>query len=496
MRELTERVQRHIERHGFMRAGDRVSVAVSGGADSVALLRMLLELREDLGIVLSVVHFNHQIRGAEADADQKFVEDLARENKLELHMGSADTPTVAAAKHNTLEATARALRYGFFRQLIAERTVNRIATAHTQDDQAETVLLRLMRGAGTRGMAGIYPRVVVGAGVGGKGVGGTLGKATAEAGCGEIVRPLRKIRRAELQSYLRGHGQSWREDSSNLDLKHTRNRVRKLLLPLLEKEFNPAIVERLSEMAEIARAEEDYWDAELNSKLGSENIGGAPESKGVFASELLTRPLAVRRRLAMGMAKRLGLSLEFQQVEQILRLAEAPSAGKQEVLLNEEWKVVREANRLHFEATRAAPKQPRNYEYALAVPGELQVNETGTRFRTSVVIAKRVRSSDTEKESQLLKKASLAAPLTVRNWRPGDRFWPAHSKAPKKVKELLQKQKIPVSSRQVWPVVVSGAELVWVRGFPVPAKLAAEQNEVEAVLIEEITLRQEKHRGE
>jgi len=98
-----------------MRAGDRVSVAVSGGADSVALLRMLLELREDLGIVLSVVHFNHQIRGAEADADQKFVEDLARENKLELHMGSADTPTVAAAKHNTLEATARALRYGFFR---------------------------------------------------------------------------------------------------------------------------------------------------------------------------------------------------------------------------------------------------------------------------------------------------------------------------------------------------------------------------------------------
>jgi len=166
------------------------------------------------------------------------------------------------------------------------------------------------------------------------------------------------------------------------------------------------------------------------------------------------------------------------------------------VLLNDEWKVVREANRLHFEATRAAPKQPRNYEYALAVPGELQVNETGTRFRTSVVIAKRARSSDTEKESQLLKKASLAAPLTVRNWRPGDRFWPAHSKAPKKVKELLQKLKIPVSSRQVWPVVVSGAELVWVRGFPVPAKLAAEQNEVEAVLIEEVTLRQEKHRGE
>jgi len=231
-----------------------------------------------------------------------------------------------------------------------------------------------------------------------------------------------------------------------------------------------------------------YWRSEELIKRLETRTGSVMGADGSL--------FAVRRRLAMGMAKRLGMSLEFQQVEQILRLAEAPSAGKKEVLLNEKWKVVREANRLHFEATRAAAKQPRNYEYTLAVPGELQVNETGTRFRTSVVIAKRVRSTDTEKESQLLKKASLAAPLTVRNWRPGDRFWPAHSKAPKKVKELLQKLKIPVSSRQVWPVVVSGAELVWVRGFPVPAKLAAEQNEVEAVLIEEITLPQEKHRGE
>jgi tRNA(Ile)-lysidine synthase len=196
----------------------------------------------------------------------------------------------------------------------------------------------------------------------------------------------------------------------------------------------------------------------------------------------------------MGVAERLGLSLEFHQVEQILHLAGAPSAGKKEVLLHDGWKVVREAKELHFETKAADPKQRNDYEYSLAVPGELQVEETGTKFRTSVV--KSARSNGTKGEAQLLKKGCLAAQLTVRNWRPGDHFWPAHSKGPKKVKELLQEQKISAASRQVWPVVVSGTELVWVRGFPVPANLAAEQNEAEAVLIEEISLRQEPYRGE
>src|SRR5207248_1258794 len=157
---------------------------------------------------------------------------------LELHASAADVPGHAASEHLSLEAAGRKLRFEYFRRLMQRRVVDKVATAHTLDDQAETVLLRLIRGAGTRGLAGIYPRVTV--------------QEHGRQVCGEIVRPLLETRRLELREYLKQLKQSWREDASNLDLKHGRNRVRQVLLPLLEHEFNPEASERLSELAEIA----------------------------------------------------------------------------------------------------------------------------------------------------------------------------------------------------------------------------------------------------
>ncbi len=147
--------------HGLLRSGDRVAVAVSGGADSVALLRLLLEARGELGIVLSVAHFNHKIRGPEADVDESFVRALAEKYDLAFHAASADTPQFAREHHLGLEAAARQLRHEFFGVLIRQNKADKVATAHTLDDQAETVLLRLMRGAGTKGLAGIYPEIKV-----------------------------------------------------------------------------------------------------------------------------------------------------------------------------------------------------------------------------------------------------------------------------------------------------------------------------------------------
>src|SRR5580700_8902619 len=158
---LPQSVAAYIRKHVLLKPGDRVGAAVSGGADSVALLRLLLELRRQLGIVLSVVHLNHKLRGAESDVDQAFVSDLAQRHQLELHCESADAAAYAAEKHLSLETAAREVRYAFFRRLLQQDCVNLIATAHTVDDQAETVLLKLVRGAGTRGLAGIYPRLSV-----------------------------------------------------------------------------------------------------------------------------------------------------------------------------------------------------------------------------------------------------------------------------------------------------------------------------------------------
>src|SRR6266852_4241906 len=141
----------------MLRPGDRLAVAASGGADSVALLRVLLELRQDLGIVLSVAHFHHQIRGPEADTDEQYVKDLTSKFALEIHSGSADVPAYAREQKVSLETAARNLRHRWFAELVRQGKVDKIATAHTLDDQAETVLMRILRGAGARGLAGIAP---------------------------------------------------------------------------------------------------------------------------------------------------------------------------------------------------------------------------------------------------------------------------------------------------------------------------------------------------
>jgi len=180
-----------IETGGLLRAGDRVGVAVSGGADSVALLLLLVELRKQLGVVLSVVHFNHKLRGKHSEGDEEFAARLAAKHKLAFHVGRADIGAEARRQKANLEDTARRGRYEFFERLAKEGVVDKVAVAHTADDQAETVLAHILRGTGLAGLGGIHPRV------------------------GHVVRPLLGVRRGELRTYLKSKKQSWREDASN-----------------------------------------------------------------------------------------------------------------------------------------------------------------------------------------------------------------------------------------------------------------------------------------
>jgi len=589
--ELAERLLIHNRREELIQAGNQVGVAVSGGIDSVALLRLLIELRLELGIVLSVVHFNHKLRGAESEADQEFVEGLAREHGLEFYTASGDVAELAAEEHSGVEAAARELRYGFFGELlgaglgdagtsgakaqekeridrsagsaappksipqglkpgqeestlrgaeaplfhgtaeadpfpnpepsaaeaapfqshIQKNMLDKIATGHTLDDQAETVLMRLIRGTGTRGLGGIYPRLVV--------------EHEDGEGHGEIVRPLLGIRRRELEQYLADLKQPWREDSSNADSKFTRNRVRKLVLPLLEREFNPAVVESFAELAEIARDEEDYWENEISGWLGTVVQWSEPEwlrtLPGFGASQsslvqigsrqpepdpellarieespellmngslsrpwLLTEPKAVQRRVMKAIGEHAGIPLEFKHVEEILRFAAEDGPTGKELSLPLGWKVVREPEALVFVTPDLRRGDPvLDYEYPLPVPGRALVPELGGVIE-ALRVAPETQTAEYNPE-QLLRADLLPERLTVRNWRPGDRFWPAHTKSPKKVKELLQERHIAKAARKLWPVVTSTDELVWMRGFPVPARLQAKAGQ-EGVLIREM----------
>jgi tRNA(Ile)-lysidine synthase len=445
---LAQMVLGYVRKHELLRAGDRVGAAVSGGADSVGLLRILLELRSELGIVLFVVHLNHKLRGEESDADEGFVRELAAAHGVEIVCQNRDVGAYAAGKKLSLETAARAVRYEFFREALGD--LDRVATAHTLDDQAETVLMKLARGAGTRGLAGIYPEVSI-----------QHSALSAQHSAKAIVRPLLGVRRERLIEYLTEIGQSWREDSSNRDLRHTRNRVRHGILPRLEENVNPAVREALAEAAEIARGEEEYWAREVTRLLPQ--VWERTESGGSLNWDRMAEVgLAVRRRLLRAAGKALGLNLEFRHVEELLRLAEEGERAS----LGAGWVVVRKQGELRFEVVSDGPS---DYRYELSVPGEVRVSEAGV-----TVQALRVESGgEGYNPEHLLEGKHAHENLVVRNWRAGERFWPAHTKEPKKIKELLQDRHVTGDEKRLWPVVASGDEVVWVRGLGVRRDLLA-----------------------
>ena len=479
MHDLARRLLKTIRKQDLLRAGDRVAAAVSGGADSVALLLLLEELQAELGIVLSVAHVNHQLRGAESDDDERFVANLAARLQLNLDAVTAPIETRASKAageqaKSGIEAAARNLRYGFFRELAENRRVTKIATAHTLDDQAETVLLRIFRGTGIRGLAGIHPKMSLAnwspkrsspkasnpktGGTGALACAGkkSAGKFSAEVGV-EVIRPLLTFRRSDLRDYLRASNETWREDSSNEDPKFLRNRIRQRLLPLIAEEFGDAALLHMAELAEIARAEEEHGAEELNS---TESSGTSLDAK-----KLLSLPLAIRRRLARAWleANAPEASISFALIEEILQLAH-DDAGRKLELPGEVSRDIRRG-RAEIVIEAAASTRAKQYEYTLPVPGAVDVPEIGARFVARIVETASLAEGHA---AALLDPVEVGEKLTIRNWRPGDRFWPAHTVREKKVKDLLADLHATGAKKKLWPVAVDAQErIVWMRGFAV-----------------------------
>jgi tRNA(Ile)-lysidine synthase len=299
---------------GLLRAGERVCVAVSGGADSVALLLGLVEANAEsaqnktpLGVVLRAAHVHHGLRGAEADGDEAFVREVCERLGVPLTVFRVDTAARQAAEGEGVEEAARELRYEALRGLMASGAVDVVATAHTLDDQAETVVMKMLRGAWTEGLGGISPEVQ-GSGSRAQGPG---------SGVGRIVRPLLGVRRVEVEAFLRERGQWWREDATNRDVSLTRNRVRHVLMPML-REFNPGVDALLARTAEVAREEEAYWQAEVARVLPQVLLPGKPVRGGGRAvstavgevgyameiERLRALPAALRRRIVRAAARR------------------------------------------------------------------------------------------------------------------------------------------------------------------------------------------------
>ncbi len=485
-RPLSHTVLAALRGSGKLHAGDRLGVAVSGGADSVALLRLLLEIREPLGVLLVVLHFNHSIRGAESDADETFVRKLAAAHELPVIAGGEDVP-LAARRHGwNLEDAARRLRYEFFERQAGEGKVAGVAVAHTADDQAETVLAHLIRGTGLTGLGGIFPEN------------------------GVVIRPLLEVRRQALREYLAGIGQDWREDSSNQDTSRLRARIRRNLLPTLEQQFQHTVVEQLCRLSSLARMEEEFWDGLVSSVYESLTVRGSQRDISISIGDLLdplrlrqthdrelNAPDALSRRLVRRMYEELGGSgrqLTAQHVEQVLRLATSSTSGAETQLPGA--CVEREFNRLRFSRSNASAVREggkmapgrRSFSYTVALeassPAEVVVPEIARRVRLKVIDWSRS-ARDTTGRQAALDFDRLLSPLILRSWLPGDAFRLPGRQRVRKVKRLLLESRVSWRDRAGWPVLTSGGVLVWVRGFPVATEFAAATGTRQGVVIEE-----------
>ncbi|MGO9317305.1 MAG: tRNA lysidine(34) synthetase TilS [Terracidiphilus sp.] len=424
----------------LLRPGLRLAVGLSGGADSVALLRTLAELRRELGLVLHAAHLHHGLRGEEADGDLAFARTLAAQLGLPFHEARINAGATAIENAETIEEAARRLRYSWFRQLMASGEVEAVATAHTRDDQAETVLAKFLRGAWTEGLSGIHPVI--------------------EFPDGRILRPILSTTRAEVEAYLGALGQEWREDSSNRHLTFTRNRIRHELLPLLEG-WNPQLREHLAQMATLARDEETWWTAELTRLAPMMLLAGRPVRGGgrasedglaLYVSRLAVLAPALQRRLLRFAAEQLGAAVDFHSTEALRTLALTGRAG-QKLQLAQALHAERTARELRLTVQPGLPSgmeaEVPAPEYTVDIPGEVTAPAFGLRLRVEI----------TEPA-----KAGVGSSATLRNWKPGDRIRLRHSSAPRKVKEVLERLKVTGSSRALWPVLDLGGRIVWMRG--------------------------------
>lgn len=446
---LTERVRLTIRRHALLARGGRVLIALSGGPDSVALVHLLLDLQDEGGLaVAGLVHFNHQLRGAEADADEAFCREMATALDLPMDVGRADVRAVARGAGRSIEDVARECRYACFEQAADRLKADAIAVGHSLDDQAETFLLRLIRGSGSRGLAGILPRA------------------------GRVIRPLIDISRADLRQFARQRGLASRDDASNRDLSIPRNRTRHELIPYLEREFSPGISRLLAREAALARQDEDRLQQEaidLARSIVLTTTGGNIEVDAVALGSL--HP-ALASRVARQALSPLaaGRFVGFDHVDRLLQLAdglqgEAVDLPGQRAVRRGGLIVLgppgsRDRRRVDEAAANA-------FRVPLSIPGEVTLDNQGW-----AVSARRIESlgdstghGPARGDEVAVAADPLTLPLAIRSRRRGDRFRPLGMGHRKKLQDFLVDRKIPREIRDSLPLVVDGDDrIVWVVG--------------------------------
>jgi tRNA(Ile)-lysidine synthase len=446
---MLDQVKKTIKQYRMLTPGDRVLVAVSGGVDSVVLLYALRELQKSEKLSLAVAHFDHAIR-TDSAADAEFVKKLARSLKLRYYSERADVPAYAKAQKLSLEVAARTLRYQFFERIAKAHDFNKIALGHTLNDQAETLLMRLLRSAGLEGLSGIPP--------------------VRPSGELTYIRPLIECTRDQIVAFAQAHKLSWREDPTNYDTTIARNKIRHELIPIL-KEYNPKVLEALGRTARLLAQAAHVLDCQaeqaLATLIASESAQGlALDLKGLLELPEYLQALVLRRAIARVNPL---CEPEAAHIEALLRWISRRGAG--ELHLPAGVRVLRRHSHLIVTARPAAP--PKCFEYLLTVPGETTLSEIGWRFvirslhphpRPYLTLTLSVYGEGTGevRGRALLDADKIQGSLVVRNRRPGDRI--RLRSGTKKLQDFFTDRKIPREQRDAIPLICDENALIWIVG--------------------------------
>ncbi|MFH1381563.1 MAG: tRNA lysidine(34) synthetase TilS [Chloroflexota bacterium] len=441
---VEERVRRFLTGNGLDSSQSPLLVAVSGGPDSVCLLHVLVQ---ELDIKLHIAHLDHQLRGAESEADARYVAWLAAELDVPVTIGQRDVKAFRAREHLSLEEAAREVRYSFLAEVAKSIGAEKVAVAHTADDNVETILMHLIRGTGSRGLCGLQSTT----------------RWPFPGGNLTIVRPLLQVTRQETLGYCQQHQLEPRSDSTNLSLSPLRNRIRHQLLPLLQG-YNHGINEALLRMASLVNDDLAFLDKEAARLRGS--VVHAQGNTLVFNKQkFLEVPMALKRHLLRRGIEQLtgGLKdIEARHIEEIVGALSQP-AGRR-FILPDGLVFAIEYDRYLLGADPAAlsPLPVLSGEFAINIPGETSIPGWHIRASESGPEGGAVK---TERFTACFDRDSVGNELIVRHHRPGDRFQPLGMNQPKKLAEFMIDAKIPRAWRQRVPLVSTSEQVLWVVGW-------------------------------
>jgi tRNA(Ile)-lysidine synthase len=436
---MIKKVSKTIEKYNLLEQGERVVVALSGGPDSTALLAVLTSIAHELDLSLIVAHFNHGLRGAESDEDEKFSRDLS--DRMGLVFCAAKMDQNNNKKGVSPEDFYRRERYGFLNKVAADYQARKIALGHNLQDQSETVLLNLLRGSGLEGLKGILPKRD-----------------------GNIIRPLIEVSRPEIISYLNKAGISYRQDSSNKNKMYLRNQIRTELIPYLKEKYNPKIEENLAQMAEILRADDEFIRQYTAQALQSSFIQRQQNSILLKIAYINKLPAAIRLRLFKTILEDFSPAkngFSFIHIKSLDNLSQKCESGKRLVLpLGIE--IRREYDDLILERKKARSEQAK-YEYPMNIPGSIYIKERKVTIHAELVTKESIDLGSKSKVYLDLDK--IQQPVAIRNRRDGDRFQPLGMPGRQKIKNFFIDRKIPSGQRNEIMLLVDRLSVIWIENM-------------------------------